>query len=167
MPELIRRKSLHGRQLAFSSSGHLIGSTEGSTGFPPAYMARDSTGAILGPHYERLTAASSSAATLTGEGVAILSSATATSRNFTVPAPVAGIGLEILSQASATTILFETTDATIVFHDSTFLSTGSSALTIATVSTDGGLYGAAVMLRGGSTLKWHITRKPKSSSAAE
>ena len=161
-----RRKSLWGRQLAFSSSGYLIGSTEGSTDFTFGYLTRDSTGAILGPHYERITAASSSGAVLTGEGVAILSSATATDRNFTVPAPVAGIGLEILSHASATTILFETTAATIVFHDSTFLSTGSSALTIATLSTDGGNYGASVMLRGGSTLKWHITRKPKSSTAA-
>ena len=161
-----RRKSVWGRQLALSSSGFLIGSTEGSTDFTFGYTTRDSTGALLGPHYEPLVAASSSGATLTGEGVAILSSATATSRTFTVPAPVAGVGLEILSQASATTILFETTATTIVFLDSTFLSTGSSALTLAGASTDGGNYGGAVLLRGGSTLKWHIKSKPKSSTAA-
>src|SRR3990167_6723112 len=139
-----RRKSLWGRQLAFSSSGYLIGSTEGSTDFTFGYLTRDSTGAVLGPHYERLTAASSSGATLTSEGVAILSSATATDRNFTVPA----------------------TAATIVFNGSTFLSTGSSALTIATLSTDGGNYGASVNLRGVSTTQWHIVSKPKSSTAA-
>ncbi len=161
-----RRKSLWGRQLAFSSSGYLIGSTEGSTDFTFGYMARDSTGAVLGPHYERLTAASSSGATLVSEGVAILSSATATSRSFTVPTPVVGIGLEILSHASATTILFESTAATIVFNGSTFLSTGSSALTIATASTDGGNYGATVCLRGVSTTQWHITGVPKASTAA-
>lgn len=161
----IRRTSIYGRRLALSSSGGIISSTDGSTDFTLAAVMRDSTGARISPFYEPIVSVSSSGASVTNSGVTILSSATATDRTFTMLAPVAGVGKEIISRASATTVTLDTSATTILFMASTYTSAGATSLVLTTLSTDHGNYGAAVVLRGMSATVWQIMSKPKASTA--
>lgn len=159
-------KSVLGRRFGISSTNGLLAGSGSATAFDLVAVMRDSTGAVISPHYEPITAASSSGATLSNSGVSLLSSATAESRVFQLQAPVAGVLKEIISQASATTVTFETSATTILFFDTTLTDTGSTGLVLTVLSTDGGNYGAAVVLRGLSATRWQILSKPKSSSAA-
>ena len=140
-----RRKSLWGRQLALSSSGYLIGSTEGSTDFTIGYMSRDSTGTILGPHDEPVVTTTSTAAspTLTFGGVINIASS-ATAQTFLLTAPRAGQGCEIYITSSASALTFGGTSTGLVFSKIGAGTAGSTTLTL----TDANLAGQSLILRG-------------------
>lgn len=158
-----RRTSIHGRRLALSSTNAIVdGNGYGA-------VMKNSTGAIQSSSSSLTFAGSITASenfisgveTVSSSGatispivaVSVLSSATATSRNFSVGTPVAGHLKEILSVSSATTILLESTVASILFVTT---GTSSSALTF---SLAGGSFGQAILLRGISATRWVVVNK--------
>ena len=96
---------------------------------------------------------SSSAAVLVAYGMSVFSSATSTSRNFTISAPSSGQEKFIFSLSSATTMVLETT-ATGIF----FVSTGSSS-TALTYSAANGSLGEVVHMVGLNSTRWAVIRK--------
>ena len=153
----VKKVSIHGRQLGISSTGGIItgyGSTGGhSTAFTMVAQMRDSDGVLSGPHYEPITNHSSSGATMV-EGVNYIASATAASFAFSMPAAVAGLGVEIGIAASATTITFSGSATTILFG-STVIG-GSTTLTAAGAA---GCQGMFLTLRAVSTARWMVANK--------
>ena len=146
-----RRKSIHGRQLAFSSSGGLIGSTEGSTDFTYAFITRDSTGALLSPHDEAVvTTTSTGGATLTFGGVLAINSS-AVNPSFLITAPRAGQGMEIYFVSTvSTTISFGGTSTSQVFQKLGGVSVGATIITFDSAAPSGNSF----ILRGLSTTKF-------------
>lgn len=157
-----RRTSIHGRRLALNSTGAIVD----FNGY--GALMKNSTGAIQSSSSaltyagslavddgftQGVQTASSSGTTFSAFGLSILSSATATDRNFTMPTPVAGRFKEIVSASSATTIVIETTVASI-----TFVTTGTSSTKL-TLSLAGGVFGAAIELRGMSATRWAVLNK--------
>lgn len=158
-----RRTSIHGRRLALSSTNAIVdGNGYGA-------LMKNSTGAIQSSSsaltfagtitasenfISGVETASSSGARLSPIiTTSLLSSATAESRNFTIGTPVAGHLKEILSVSSATTIVLETTAATIFF-----VTTGASSTKL-TFSLAGGVFGETVLLRGISATRWFVVNK--------
>lgn len=142
-----RLTSIHGRRIAMSATGAIVD----KNGFG-AVMA-DASGVLQTTLKSIVETLSSSGAQAVAYGMSVFSSATATSRNFTLVAPSSGQGKEIFSLSSATTTVLETTTS-----DITFVTTGaeSSALTW---SAGGGIFGERIVLKGLSNTRWAITNK--------
>lgn len=142
-----RLTSIHGRRIAMSATGAIVD----KNGFG-AVMA-DSSGVLQTITKSAVELISSSGAALVAYGMSYFSSATSTSRNFTLAAPSSGQEKVVFSLSSATTILLETT-ATGIF----FVSTGASS-TAMTFSAGGGAFGETITLRGLSSTRWAVLRK--------
>lgn len=156
-----QRTSIHGRRLGLSSTGGIITGVDSTGGGSTAFvLAAQMWGSAM------LNTVSSSEATLRNAGVNLISTATSTAYTFTVGAPVAGVAMEVISRSSATTVTFQTSATTILFFDSTLTPDGATGLVLSQTSTDGGNFGAAVMLRGLSTARWQVLNKPRASTAA-
>lgn len=146
------RKSIHGRQLAISSSGGIIsdpvGSTIASTGF--GYVAQ-----MWGPGMQISHSSTAAAISLENSGVQILSSATSTAVVATVrSAPVIGIQLQVISRSTAATVTLET-GSSLLF----FLSTAGESTALSMVASTLPEFPRAVTLRGISATEWVVTSK--------
>ena len=117
-----------------------------------AVMA-DSSGVLQTITKSAVEYISSSAAVLVAYGMSVFSSATSTSRNFTISAPSSGQEKFIFSLSSATTMVLETT-ATGIF----FVSTGASSTSL-TYSAANGSLGEVVHMVGLSSTRWAVIRK--------
>lgn len=111
-------KSVHGRLLGLTSTFGLAIGSKGSTIIDAVAVTRDSTGARLGPLYEPLTAASSSGASISNDGLTQLSSATSTALTFMLGRPAAGVIKRIVSMSTSSAITIDTSATTIVFQTS-------------------------------------------------
>lgn len=136
-----RLTSIHGRRIAMSATGAIVD----KNGYG-AVMA-DSSGVLQTPVKTYVEAISSSGSVLSASGLSYLSAGTATSQNFTIAAPSSGLGKEIFSLSSASTILIETT-ATGIF----FVTTGASSTAMTFSGTNN--YGQTITLRGLSSTRW-------------
>ncbi len=146
------RKSIHGRQLAISSTGGIIsaaGSTgnENSTAFN---MAAQMWGKAL------FQTVSTSGADISNSGVTIISSDSTSGITFDLLAPAQGISKELHIQCSATLLKIETTAASIVFHSSLGIGATVGSTILSLSSSAIGLAGN-ITLRGVSTTKWAVT----------
>lgn len=142
-----RLTSIHGRRIAMSATGAIVD----KNGF--GAVMTDSSGVLQTIIKSAVETISSSGAALVAYGLSIFSSATSTSRSFTLSAPSSGQEKMIFSLSSASTILLETT-ATGVF----FVSTGASSTAI-TFSAAGGAFGETITLMGLSSTRWAVLRK--------
>lgn len=147
MPFTIRT-SIFGRRLGLTSTDGLYVGDPGSTVVDRAAILRDSTGAILGPHYEPLTSASSSGAEISNEGVTQLSSATSTALTFMLLKPSAGVLKRIVSMSTSSAITIDTSATTIVFQTSGGAS--STSLSFGAANNRGEF----AVLVGLSTARW-------------
>ena len=141
-----RLTDIHGRRISMSATGAIVD----REGFG-AVMA-DASGVLQSVFKSAVETVSSSAAVLSGVGMSVLSSGSATSRTFTLPAPSSGQEKEIFSVSSASVITLETTATGI--H---FISTNASS----TALTFGGAtaYGSSIKLRGLSATRWSVLSK--------
>lgn len=147
MPNLFTRlTSIHGRRIAMSATGAIVD----KNGYG-AVMA-DSSGVLQTAAKTYVEAISSSGSVLSASGLSYLSAGTATSQNFTIAAPSSGLGKEIFSLSSASTILIETT-ATGIF----FVTTGASSTAMTFSGTNN--YGQTITLRGLSSTRWAALHK--------
>lgn len=157
--------SIHGRRLGLTSSGGLaFARTTSSLTSMAAEITTagvfSSTISNFGSTVAEMTVQglksvvetiSSSDATLTNYGMSVLSSATATSRNFSIGAPETGIRKVIHSVSSATTLVIDTTADTIGFNSSA--NTSSTRLTFQAAA---GVGGRSVVLEGASASRWNV-----------
>ncbi len=146
------RKSIHGRQLAISSTGGIIsaaGSTgnENSTAFN---MAAQMWGKAL------FQTVSSHGAIISNAGITVISSNSTEGITFDIAAPVQGIHKELHIECSATGLKIETTGPAIVFHSSLGIGATVGSTVLALSSSAIGLAGN-ITLRGISTIKWAVT----------
>lgn len=142
-----RLTSIHGRRIAMSATGAIVD----KNGYG-AVMA-DSSGVLQTQIKSYVEAVSSSGANMTAYGMSYVASGTATAQNFTISAPSSGLEKTIFSISSASTIILETSGATITFFTT---GTSSSALTF---SAGGGARGEAVLMRGLSATRWAVINK--------
>jgi len=142
-----RLTGIHGRRIAMNSTGAIVD----KNGFGALMV--DSSGVLQMVVKSAVELISSSGAELVAHGMSYFSSGTATSRNFTIKAPSSGLEKFIFSLSSATTILMETTGATITFYTT---GTSSSALTF---SIGGGAYGETIHMMGLSATRWAVLKK--------
>jgi hypothetical protein len=150
--------SIKGRRLGLSSTGGIVSgynSTGGmSTAIDLAAVMRDSTGAIIGRHYEPMTTISSSGATLQ-EGLNYITSATGgAAYAFSLPTALPGMGVICQIWSSASTITFSGSATTILFNSTVFGGTTSMVL-----SGAGGNQGTYATFRAVSTAKWGVDNK--------
>lgn len=144
-------KSVVGRRLGLSSTGGILAASE-STALDSAAVMRDSTGAVISPHYERVAnTTSTGGATLSAEGVHTINTS-ATAATFLIAAPVAGKLKEIYIVSSASALTFGGTSTAQVFMKIAGTSAGSTTLTL----TDADLAGQALILRGLSATQWGV-----------
>lgn len=160
--------SVHGKKLGLSSSGGVLVSPTSSTGY--SHLAEISSAGVFNSSIsgfnstitdmtvEKMRVAfetiSSSAATLLGYGLSVISSDVINVSVLTIPAPSAGIEKTVWGQSSASTISFNTTAATILF-DSTFGSSSSALVW----DRAGGVRGSILRMVGLSATRWAILDK--------
>lgn len=137
-----RLSSIHGRRIAMSATGAIVD----GQGYG-AVMA-DASGVLQTRIRSYADLVSSSAAAIVAYGLTCISSVTSSALNFTLAAPTSGMGKEIFSLSSASTITIETTSSDIKFQST---AGGSSKLTI---SAGGGCFGQRVVLRAFTTSRW-------------
>ena len=161
------RTSIHGRRLGLGSSGNIV--DEAGNGA----LMKNSTGAIQSSSSaltfagtltlsegiaSGLQTVSSSGTQLVAHGVSVLSSASATVRDFTIADPVAGVMKHIFSVSSASAITILTTSTVTVFA-----STQDITATGLTLGAAAGVAGEAIVLMGvttNSTLpRWGVFSK--------
>ena len=142
-----RLTGIHGRRIAMNATGAIVD----KNGFGALMV--DSSGVLQMVVKSAVELISSSGAVLVAHGLSYFSSATSTSRNFTIAAPSSGLEKFIFSLSSASTILLETTATGIFFY-----STGASS-TAMTFSLVGGAYGETVHMIGLSATRWAVVRK--------
>lgn len=154
--------SIRGKRLGLTSSGGLTFQPTSSTGM--AHAAEISTAGVFNSSVTSFRSTvgtleiatlkslvetiSSSAATMLGYGVSVISSDVINVSVLKLSAPVAGVYKEIIGQSSASTISFNTTSSDITFSSSL---AGSSAYVFDTL---GGIHNAAVVFRGLSSTRW-------------
>ena len=153
--------SLHGRKLGLSSSGGLLVQPTTSTGI--THLAEISSAGVFnssitsfGSTVTEMEVAklkttvetvSSSAATILGYGMSVISSDVINVSVLKLSAPEAGVLKEIFCDSSASTVSINTTANTITFGTSV----NSSALVL---DDAGGIRGKCIVLRGLSTTRW-------------
>ena len=142
-----RLTSIHGRRIAMSATGAMVD----KNGF--GAVVADASGVLQSAFKSALELISSSGAVLGAVGLSVLSSATAAGRNFTIAAPSSGQGKEIFSLSSATTIIIETTAASILFV------TPAASSSKITFDKTAGVFGESVLLRGLSSTRWAVLNK--------
>ena len=142
-----RLTSIHGRRIAMSATGAIVD----KSGY--GAVVTDSSGVLQTIIKSAVEYISSSGAALVAYGMSVFSSATSTSRNFTIVAPSSGQEKFIFSLSSATTMVLETTTTGIFF-----VSTGASS-TALTFSAANGSLGETVYLMGLSSTRWAVLRK--------
>lgn len=146
MPVFDRLTSIHGRRIAMSATGAIV-DKEGY-----GALMVDASGVVQGIMKSAVELISSSAAVLVGVGMSYLSSASASSRNFSISIPSSGQKKEIYSLSSASVMLLETTSSDVKFTSTAGLST---ALTFGGVTG----YGSSITLRGLSATRWAVINK--------
>jgi hypothetical protein len=140
--------SVFGRRLGISSSGGLVMGAKGSTVIDRAAVMTDSTGARLNQVCEPLTAASSSGATISNDGLTTLNHSSATTLAFVLQRPAAGSVKRLASLSTSSAIVIDTSATTIVFQTSGGAS--STSLTFGAANNKGEF----AVLVGLSTAKW-------------
>ena len=154
-------KSLHGRQIGLASSGGINFQPTTSTGM--SHVAEISSAGVFNSSISNFNSTitdmtvatlrsvvetiSSSAATLLGYGLSVISSDVINVSVLKVSAPVAGVRKLIYGDSSASTITLNTTSSDITF--------GASVLSSALVFDNaGGVRGTSVVLEGISATRW-------------
>ena len=155
--------SLHGKQVGLTSSGGLIFEPTTSSGYNHAAEISsagvfNSSVSAFGSTVGEITiqkvktvveTVSSSAATMVGYGMSIISSDVINVSVLKLSAPETGMLKEIFCDSSASTVSLNTTSSDITFATSV----GSSVLAL---DDAGGIRGKTLTLRGLSATRWAI-----------
>lgn len=146
--------SLHGRRFGLSSSGGVLVQPTTSTGV--THLAEISSAGVVNSSITEMTVQllksfvetiSSSAATMVGHGLSVISSDVINVSVLTLSAPTAGVNKFIYGDSSASTVTLNTTATTITF--------GASVLSSALVFDNaGGIRGTGLILKGISATRW-------------
>lgn len=158
--------SIHGRRMGMTSSGGVVIVPTSSTGLT-SHLAEISSAAVFNSSITSFRSTigeievaalksvvetiSSSAATVSNEGISRISSDVINGSVLKLSAPEDMLNKEIWFDSSASTITIDTTAATIVFDTS--LGSSSSALVMGRA---GGTRGAYVKLLGIGTTRWAV-----------
>ena len=142
-------RSIHGRQLGFTSTGGIGSYRDSSGGETSTVQLAQMWGAGM------IETISSGGADLKNSGLSVISSdSTSGMAALNLAAPEAGVSKEIFCVTSASALSIETTAAGILFYGSS-VATGSSVQTFAAAN----LRGAYLTLRGVNSTSWMITGK--------
>ena len=144
--------SIYGRILGVSSTFGIVSGAkaDGSPGSTAFTMAAQMWG-------QGMISNISSGGTLVASGVNILSSAAAAVLTYTMPAPVAGVQTEIISDTSSSQITIQTTDVSINFNSS-----GGTSSTTVTINRAAGTKGESFIVRGLSDTRWQLVSRSAS-----